>query len=223
MPGFYLNTAGKQSRYALYNKLCNTRENMSIWEQDKLLLFIAFVIPGFVSLKAYELFFPSQRTESAKQIVEAVTYSCINYALLFWLIAFVERSSIKASSSFLYFLFYVFVLFVAPIIWVWLWKKIRTSESFQNNAPHPIQKPWDYVFGKRIPYWVIVTLKDGTKIAGSYDSNSFSSNAPAEEQLYLEEAWVLNEDGGFERPRESTEGIIILSSEMVSIELFSKS
>ena len=196
---------------------------MDIWEQDKLLLFIAFVIPGFVSLKAYELLFPIQRTDSSKQIVEAITYSCINYALLFWPIVLVERSDLRESSSFLYFLFYVFVLFIAPIIWVWLWKKIRTSDAFQNSAPHPTQKPWDYVFSKRTPYWVIVTLKDGTKIAGSYDSESFSSSAPAEEQLYLEEAWVLNDDGGFERPRKSTAGIIILSNEIVTVELFSKS
>lgn len=115
---------------------------MNIWEQDKLVIFIAFVIPGFVSLKAYDVFFPSQRTESAKQIIEVITYSCINYALLFWLISLIEFNDIKDLSSFLYFLFYIFVLFIAPIIW--LWKKIRTSEFFQKKAPHPIQKSWDY-------------------------------------------------------------------------------
>ncbi len=195
---------------------------MDIWEQDKLLLFIAFVIPGFVSLKAYELLFPSERVESTKQIVEAITFSCVNYALLFWLIIYIEKSGIKDSCSFVYFLFYIFVLFIAPIIWVWILKRIRLSDLFQKNAPHPTQKPWDYVFSKREPYWIIVTLKDGTKIAGSYDCNSFASSAPAEEQLFLEEAWVLNDDGGFERPRNSTKGIIILSGEMASIELFSK-
>ncbi len=40
---------------------------MSILEQDNLLLFIAFVIPGFVSLKAYELLTPSQHVESSKK------------------------------------------------------------------------------------------------------------------------------------------------------------
>jgi len=195
---------------------------MNIWEQDKLFLFIAFVIPGFVSLKAYELLFPSQKIESGKQIVDAITYSCVNYGLLFWLILYVEQIKLRESHSFIYFIFYIFVLFVAPIVWVLLLKKIRSTETFQKNAPHPIQKPWDYVFGKRMPYWVIVTLKNGNKIAGSYDTKSFASSAPAGEQLYLEEAWVLNEDEGFERPRERSKGIIILSSEMVSIEFFGK-
>ncbi len=196
---------------------------MDIWEQDKLILFIAFVIPGFVSLRAYELFFPSEKTESSKQIVEAITYSCINYALLSPLVVFFNSYNLRSSQGFIYYLTCLFVLFIAPVIWVFLWKTIRTSRFFQNvGVPHPTQKPWDYVFSKREPYWIIVTLKNGTKIAGSYDSKSFSSSAPADEQLYLEEAWKLNDDGGFERVRTSTKGIIILSSEMVSVELFSK-
>ena len=86
--------------------------------------------------------------------------------------------------------------------------------------PHPTKRPWDYVFAQRKPYWAIVTLKDGTKIAGRYDSCSFASSAPAGEQIYLEENWVINADGGFERPREDTAGILVLSSEIVSVEFF---
>lgn len=195
---------------------------MNIWEQDKLLLFIAFIIPGFIGLKAYELLFPSQPRESSKQLVDALAYSCLNYALLFWAIAYVERSTISDLWPSLYYLFYVFVLFLAPIVWVLAWKRLRTSNLFQHTAPHPTQKPWDYVFGRREPYWVIVTLKSGAKIAGSYDYNSFASSAPAKEQLYLEESWVLNDDGGFDRPRESTAGIIIMSEEIVTVEFFQK-
>ena len=78
---------------------------MNIWEQDKLIIFIAFVIPGFISLKAYELFFPAQKTESSKQIVDAITYSCINYALLYWLILYIENSTLKFTNTFIYYLF----------------------------------------------------------------------------------------------------------------------
>lgn len=179
-------------------------------------------MPGFISIKAYELFFPAQRIESSKKVIDAVTYSCINYALLFWPILYVEKTGINETFQFGYFFFYMCVLFIFPVFWVWLWKKIRTSQRFQNSAPHPTEKPWDFVFNKREPYWVIVTLKNGNKLGGSYDSNSFSSSFPAEEQLYLEECWVINEDEGFERKRESSKGVIILSSEMVSIELFDK-
>lgn len=192
---------------------------MNIWEADKFLLFIAFVIPGFISIKTYELLFPSIQRDSSKQIVDAVAYSCINYALLIWPIMAVEESEWKDSHSNLYGVFYVFVLLVSPIVLVLAWKFIRTSRFFQRFVAHPTQKPWDYVFSKRESYWVKVSLKDGTKLGGKYAEKSFASSAPAEEQIYLEESWTVNDKGGLERPKNRTAGVIVLENEIAYIEL----
>lgn len=193
---------------------------MDIWDTNKLMLFIAFVIPGFVSLKIYQLIFPGAPKESDKLLIDAVAYSSINYALLFWPIYEIETHQVRQTHPTAYVLFYVFVLLIAPIAWACVLKKLRTTELFQRSMPHPTAKPWDFVFAQRKPYWVIVTLKDGKKISGRYDSASFASSAPAAEQLYLEENWVLNDDGGFDRPRTETAGILILSSDIVTVEFF---
>ncbi len=192
---------------------------MDIWEIDKLILFIAFVIPGFISIKAYQLFFPGIARNSADQLIDAIAYSSINYALLILPIYWIESSSWKSNCAVLYYFFYIFVFFLAPIIWVWIWKFLRTRDFVQNNIPHPTERPWDYVFSQRKPYWVKVKLKDGTVIAGLYSEKSFASSAPAPEQIYLEEYWLLNDKNGFDRPKKLTEGVIILSSEIVYIEL----
>lgn len=142
---------------------------MDIWDINKLLLFIGFVIPGFISLKVYELLFPSATKESAKQLIDAVAYSSINYALLLWPIYEIETSHIRSSHPTAYIFFYFFVLFIAPVVWACLLKRLRTTQYFQRILPHPTAKPWDYVFGQRRPYWIIVTLKDGKQIAGKYD------------------------------------------------------
>lgn len=193
---------------------------MDIWSFDKLLLFIGFVIPGFVSLKTYELLFSTSPKESPKQLVDAVAYSCLNYALLFLPIFSIEDAGVRKTSPHLYAVFYLFVLFIAPVSWVCILRKLRSTQFFQGVMPHPTQKPWDYVFAQRRPFWIIVTLKDRTKIAGKFGSSSFASNAPVSEQIYLEETWVLNTDGGFERPRVETAGIIILATDIVTVELF---
>lgn len=192
---------------------------MDIWEVDKLILFIAFVIPGFISIKCYELAFPSSEKGSSERIIDAISYSSINYALLIFPITSIESSNIKNSCPFLYYIFYILVFFIAPIIWVILWKYIRTRDFFQKNAPHPTSKPWDYVFSQRRQYWVKVVLKDGSVIAGRYADKSFASSTPAQEQIYLEETWMLNNNGGFERAKNNTAGVIILSSEISHIEL----
>ncbi len=190
-----------------------------IWEIDKLILFIAFVIPGFISIKCYELVFPGNEIKSSDRLIDAICYSSINYGLLAFPIMYFENSGIKSHCPLLNYAFYIFVLFIGPIIWVLIWKHIRTRDFFQKNAPHPTQKPWDYVFSQRKPYWIKVTLKNGDIIAGWYGNNSFASSSPAQEQIYLEQTWKLNNNGGFERPTNNTAGVIILSSEISHIEL----
>ncbi|MHB8348545.1 MAG: DUF6338 family protein [Acidiferrobacterales bacterium] len=89
---------------------------MDIWSPNRLILFLAFVIPGFVSLKAYELLFPSMPKDSSKRLIDAIVYSCINYALLFWPIYEVETSQLRSLCPSVYFAFYFFVLFIVPVV-----------------------------------------------------------------------------------------------------------
>lgn len=192
---------------------------MNIWDENKLLLFIVFSVPGFIAIKTYELLLPSQQFEPTKQIIDAVSYSCINYALWIWPIYHVQTSSISTAYPNLYVLFWMYLLFISPVLLAFCWKSLRECELIQNFVPHPTQKPWDYVFSQRGTYWVVVTLKDGKKIAGMYGPKSFASSAPAKEQIYLEEHWILNKYEGFDRSAVQTAGIIILSSEISTLEL----
>lgn len=191
---------------------------MNIWEVDKLQMFIMFVIPGFITLKTYELLYPSQLKDSSKQLIDAVTYSCVNYALLYWPIMKVESSELKSINPGVYTAFYMFVLLFSPIIIAFLWKLLRESKRFQKNLHHPTQKPWDYFFAKKKCCWVKVILKNGDIIGGYYGTESFASSSPAEEQIYLEQKWILSENGGFERQVNGTIGVIIMNSEISHIE-----
>ena len=190
---------------------------MSIWEADKLLLFIVFVIPGFLSIKVYQLIFPGTDRPASAMLIDAIAYSCINYSILSAPIYFFSKSEVTSLGYNLF--FYFCVLFLFPVIWVVIWKYIRTRKFFQKNAPHPTFKPWDWVFEERESYWVKVILKDGTIIGGKYSNKSFTSSAPAPEQIYLEETWILDEEGTFIRKKNQTKGVIILNSEISHIEL----
>lgn len=193
---------------------------MELLELEKLKVFILFFMPGFISIKAYQLLVPDEYRASAEKAIEAVTYSCINYALLYFPIQFVENSLLSSIHPFLYALFYISVLFLFPVIWVLLFLWLRHREFFQRRMPHPTAKPWDYVFSQKKWHWVIVTLKSGEKIGGKYGGKSFTSSNPAPEQIYLEETWVLSEKDTFVRPRKQSEGILILSDEIKTVELF---
>jgi hypothetical protein len=192
---------------------------MDIWETNKLLLFIAFAVPGFISLKSYEILCPSGIKAGGDRLIDAVAYSCINYAVLFLPIRWIEASDSMHRCPIAYYLFYLFVFVIAPFWWALVWKKLRATEFFQRSAPHPTEKPWDFLFEQRKPYWIKVVLNDGSIIAGRYGAKSFASSAPADEQIYLEETWILGEGGEFARKVDRTAGVMILAKNISHVEL----
>jgi len=194
---------------------------MDVLDVDKLALFIGFVMPGFIAIKTYDLFHPEDSIEPTKFVTEALTYSCINYAFCGLPLLFLFNHGlltenhpwIVAASA-------LFTLAICPVVMALLTEKIRQFKCIQKNIPHPVKKPWDFVFKQGLYYWVIVTFEDNTVVAGKYAKKSFTSSYPTPEQIYLEECWKMNDDGGFERARNGTAGMIIVSSQIKTIELF---
>ncbi len=193
---------------------------MKIWDVDQLVLFIMFVIPGFISLKVYDLLAYRHKEKTTDVIIDAVAYSSLNYALLSAPIWLIEYFNVRSNYPIWYSIFYACVLFLFPMLWAYLWHKLRNSQMFQNKMKHPIDKPWDYLFSQRKAYWIKITLKDDTVVGGRYAESSFASSSPAKEQIYLEESWIMKESGGFERPKERTEGILISDDEIKFLEFF---
>ncbi|EOA0279423.1 DUF6338 family protein [Escherichia coli] len=193
---------------------------MDIWEKSKIIIFLLFVIPGFISMKVYSVIHPNTAFDTSKAIVEIVSYSCINYAVWFAPIYFIESEGVYLKHPVPYCALYLVILFISPILLTIFFSWMRTWRWLCNYMPHPTGRAWDYFFGLKVPCWMIITLKNGKKIAGKFGANSFASSAPEPEQIYLEEHWVLNDDGGFERPRVSTLGILILGNDIENLEFF---
>lgn len=193
---------------------------MDIWALDKLTLFIVFVIPGFITLKTYGLLAATGHRESSQQLIDAVAYSCINYAILAFPILALESSNAKETAPYWYIGAWAVFLLVVPVALACAFWKLRATDFFQKTLPHPVGKPWDYFFAQRRQLWVVVTFKDGRKVGGLFGSKSFASSHPYPPELYLEDAWLVNEDDGLERIRTATAGILITGSEISTIEFF---
>lgn len=191
---------------------------MDIWQIDKLTLFLILFIPGFISIKVFDLLVPNERRDFSKSWFEAVGYSALNFAAFSWLIILIQSENFNTNHTVLYFLSLLLIMFIAPILWPFVFLKLSTWGAIAKHVVHPIQKPWDYVFGKRESFWVIVHLKDGNKIGGKFDTKSFASSNPAEEQLYLEELWELDKKGVFIKPIERSKGAIIFGKQILAVE-----
>lgn len=193
---------------------------MDVWQVDKMLLLLLFCIPGFISLIIYDLIIATERRNLSKSLLDVVCYSALNYAALSWLIYLIHVGRFYENHKLLYVFSLVLTLFVVPILWPFLFIKLTTYKFFAKYILLPNLKAWDYVFGKKESFWVIVHLKNGKMIGGKYDTKSYASSYPAQEQIYLEEVWELDNNGKFLMPIERSKGMLILNDELSAIEFF---
>ncbi len=193
---------------------------MNPFSSETLRLILLFFVPGFISMKVYDLLIPSDKPDFSKSLLEAVSFSCVNFAMTYWAIVAIHSNNFQNNNPFCYYISSILILFVTPILWPLIYLKILSFSFFKNRTIHPIPKPWDYVFSQQKPYWVIVHLKDGRRIGGLYGANSFASSYPANEQIYLEEVWKLDETGKFIERIDRSGGILLSKEDFEAIELF---
>lgn len=191
---------------------------MEILDQNKILLFIFFVTPGFVFLRLYEIFFPSEKSAS-QQVINLVSHSVINYALLSVPIV-LFLNSIYKDDQFYLMLFGSFCIFIFPALLAIFVKCMRQTQFLQNHMPHPVDSSWNYYFSRREQCYLVVLLKDGSKVAGFFGGNSFASNTPGPIHLYVEKEWLLNDDGSFDREVNGSKGFLLLSTDIIKLEFF---
>jgi hypothetical protein len=193
---------------------------MNIWDIDRLILFVIVFLPGFVSLKIYDLLVPSHRRDFSKSMFDVIAYSVINFALALPLIYLIHTVSSLYDHGWAAIISLIIVVFIVPTGLPFLMVKIFSWPVVARRIIHPIPKPWDYFFGQKIRCWVIVHLKDGRRIGGRFDTNSFASSFPNKEQIYIEEVWKIDELGAFQEPINCSMGIIIAEENILGLEFF---
>lgn len=192
---------------------------MNPFDSNTLQLVFVFFVPGFITLKVFDRLVPTERRDFSKDLFEAIGLSCINFALLFWPIYIIYTTKLSETNPFLFYLSGIGILFIAPVLWAVGFSKLIARPFFRKRIIDPTLKPWDRLFSERRAYWVIVHMNGGASIGGKYGKNSFASSYPAEEQIYLEEVWQIDQmTGKFLSQVPRTHGLIISRKDYVFIE-----
>lgn len=187
---------------------------------DKLALFLVFVVPGFVAMKTHDLLIPAEPRTWGSSLVEAISYSMLNLALLFWAVHLLHREGFQAEHPVGYSLGMFFVLFVAPAGWAILARYIRSSRLLRRVVIDPSPTAWDLFFSRRRPVWVLFHLKTGEKLGGLLGEGSTASAYPYVPDVYVEEVWRLDDLGRFSERIEQTAGALVRRDDCSHIEFF---
>ncbi|MCW2278689.1 DUF6338 family protein [Heliophilum fasciatum] len=182
--------------------------------------FLFFFIPGFISIKVYDLLMPGLPRDFSQAIYEAIAYSSLNFAAMSWMIWPLVTGNVLMVNPARGAVELMVILMIMPVIWPLLIIHLSRLPWVARYIVTLKRRPWDEVFSDRQHYWVIVHLKDGRKIGGKYGDNSYASVFPENEQIYLEELWQIDDHGAFDRKVERSQGMIILNTEIVAVEFF---
>jgi Family of unknown function (DUF6338) len=177
---------------------------MPDWTQDRLLLFLLFFVPGFISIKIYDLLVPSERRDFQSTLAEAIGYSAVNFAVLLPIVATIygygmlERMWAQLAAAYL-------ILLAAPLVWPLLFVLV-IRPRFANVFVNPVPKPWDVVFRDLGESSIIIHTSDGRRIGGRYARGSQASSYPADDASPKSRTYTYTPTHGFADPNNPPQG-----------------
>jgi len=184
---------------------------------ESLAWFIVLFLPGFLSAEVYGMMVASERSDFSKDFFRAVAFSVLNFAILAPIIYALNMAGLFSSVLVVWVTVYV-ALGAAPIGWAFLVKWLRdaswTPFLSSNN------KAWDDFFSRCEPVWVVAHLHDGTKVGGFYAGDSYASSFPSEEQIYVQQQWLLGENDEFLRAVKQSAGLLLNARDVKVFEFY---
>lgn len=182
---------------------------------------VALFLPGFVSLKVDRLIQPGEQVRGSDMIAEATAYSLVNAGVLFWPILSIFRELASPTPSYLtIWLLAALACAVGPVVWPFVFRVVQRFGAKRKWLLRPERYAWDAYFAERRPTFVIVHMKDGSRIGGYFGKRSHASTEPVTGHLYLEELWELDDDGRFVAAVPDSLGGLFRPDDYVWIELF---
>jgi hypothetical protein len=105
----------------------------------------------------------------------------------------------------------------------WAWVNSGARSRWQRrlgiNRVHRVATSWDFAFDSEQDLLLVITLKDGGRVAGYYGRRSHSGYGTKTRDLFLEERWEFTEDGaGLEGAAPGSIGIWVSADEIVAVE-----
>ena len=197
---------------------------MTFTSFDAVFFTVAFLVPGFIWESVLSLFLRRRDDRADRAWVRFLTLSAFNYALWSWLIYLLFVRVGVLAEPWMAALAWFFMLLVSPVtlgVATGLLSQRavvrRLLARYGVYTVHPVPTAWDYVFSHSTGSWVLVTLTDGSTVAGVFSARSFASSDAAERDLFLERLYKVEDDGPWQ-PVPMNRGVWIQGEAIRAIE-----
>lgn len=197
---------------------------MTFTSFDAVYFTAAFLVPGFIWSAILSMLLPRRSVVTNVRFLEFLTFSCINNGLWSWALFWIFRTKFFDSYPYFSGLFLGGIIFVSPVLLGLLSARLQQREfigrflrrwGFRTKDPTP--SAWDWHFSRERPYWVQVTLKNGTRVYGFFGERSSAGDDPQHRDLYLEATFRPLANGEW-APVEDTAGVLIMPDQIATLE-----
>jgi hypothetical protein len=205
-----------------------------------LLLLVAFVLPGFVTILIKERIYEVPAEQQAfDRLLQTLYYSLLVYAspLVVAVLAGAQRDDVERlftgnADARLTCAIGLTVLVDLPLSiayagrrWMVSGARPQVLERLRVSTTPRTPSSWDYAWEDGEPCLVVATLRDGTAVGGYYGPNSHSGYGSQHRDLFLEERWsiITDDDGTRLEPTESSLGVWLSADDIVSVERYAVS
>lgn len=187
---------------------------------------VLFLVPGLNTTWVIDRLAGQSTQPGTERLLKALSWSVVVYlGASPWL--FSQREQLFHSGPTLSeFLLGGAILFLAaPAILGALVAAFRRFEGLQKwfrkaTGIHPAPTAWDFAFTTFKTGFVRVRLLDGRLLGGFYGGDSFASSFPEPQDVFVEQAWSLDEKGSFLHPVGDGRGLLIRRDVIQSVQLF---
>lgn len=192
---------------------------------EEVLAFAALILPGFISLRVYEMRRGGEARKTSEALLDLVVYSLVTDAVALaalWVLSIIVPHGVqpilKLSAVAL-------ILLVLPVGVAFMFFEFRRRMLALGLTRDPTAKPWDRFFERARRFdgmlSAILTMRDGRKIGVRLIHPSYASSYPAPEQALFGEVWTIDpERAMFIRPVPGSCGVLVDKADCETIEFF---
>ncbi|MBV8299233.1 MAG: hypothetical protein JO083_06805 [Candidatus Eremiobacteraeota bacterium] len=205
------------------SEFLKTLETLGGVTVEQVLAFAALILPGFISLRVYEMRRGGEARKTSEVLLDLVVYSLVTDVAAFaalWLVAVIVPDRLQ---PFLKVSVWALAILVLPVAVAFMFFELRRRMLSLGLSRDPTAKPWDRFF-ERVgrfdgTFGAILTMRDGRKIGVRLIDPSYASSYPAPEQALFGEVWTIDpERARFVRPVPGSCGVLVDKADCETIE-----
>ncbi len=171
--------------------------DMKLESNSDLYFLLAVLVPGFIYNGVLAHFVPlHQNSEKALILLRLLTATAFNYAICSPVIYLLATNALFPHNALRQGSTWFIIIFLVPVLlglvralviqrdsgtWFYKLVKLRPISAIPTG--------WDWIFGRTDPCYLLITLTDGTEIAGYFGAKSMASSDPERKDLYIEKVY----------------------------------